>query len=97
MKTLWPAARRPPSLALLQIDPEVVGISIRRFRQDALKQAQGKILWYVEVQFVYARDVGMRMDLDVIQRVRADAQPDKPAPSAKARTVEDEIEASRCR
>ena len=51
----------------------------------------------MEVQFVYAHDVGMLIDLDVIQHVRADAQPDESPPSAKARTVEDELEASRCR
>ena len=44
--------------ALFQVDPEVAGMSVRRFDQYGLIQAEREILREVEVQFVYPAMLG---------------------------------------
>src|SRR5262249_48210853 len=84
-------------VALLQINPEIVGVSVWRFRRDGLIQAQREILREVEIQFVYTRDLGMRTEMNTMQRVRANAYYGGFAPSPKSGSVKDEIEATLCR
>ena len=82
---------------LLQISPQIVGVSVSGFRRDRLIEAQREILRDVEMQFFYTRDLGVRTNMDTMQRMRTNAYSDEFTPSAESGGVQDEIQPPWCR
>jgi hypothetical protein len=51
-------------VALFQINPKVVRVSVWRFYRDGLIQAEREILREVEMQFFHTHELGMRTEMN---------------------------------